>query len=406
MQKAVNFLRGSVRLEVSGPYPERFFNICAAENLGFWAVQRVDGTTVRLTVPRRERKRAAALGRRCMSEVRPVRERGLPEFLLRFRRRYGMLAGLFLALMAAVVLSRFVLVVEVTGNETVPTAAILAELREAGFGVGSYGPRVDERAVSNRVLLRMEELGFLSINLHGVRAQVVVREAARAPEVADPGAAADIVAARDGYVLDVDALAGEARVQPGQAVLAGEVLISGLVTCESGDGSGNIASSYQVAAKGRVWAQTRRTYTARTPLTAWGKAYTGRERTRWSLRILDQCVKISAKAFQPFENYDTIIEVSSLTLKSGLTLPVALVKTVCAEYVPEARAVTEESAEAYLRAELTRRLNEALGDGGEVLDLTWSADRTGDALTVTVEAVCREEIGRTVPLSPAAGPED
>ena len=33
----VNLLRGSVRLEVTGAFPERFLNLCAQRGAAFWA---------------------------------------------------------------------------------------------------------------------------------------------------------------------------------------------------------------------------------------------------------------------------------------------------------------------------------------------------------------------------------
>ena len=63
MQNAANFIRGSVRLEAVGPYPERFFNILSARGIRFWQVERVDATTVRLTVARSQAGAGTGAGR-------------------------------------------------------------------------------------------------------------------------------------------------------------------------------------------------------------------------------------------------------------------------------------------------------------------------------------------------------
>ena len=60
----------------------------------------------------------------------------LPDFLGRFRTRYAFLAGLAFALCAVSFLSRFILTVQVTGNETVPAAVILTRLRQLGVRPG------------------------------------------------------------------------------------------------------------------------------------------------------------------------------------------------------------------------------------------------------------------------------
>ena len=38
LKRMVNALRGSVRLEVSGAFPERFLNLCAQRGIVFWNV--------------------------------------------------------------------------------------------------------------------------------------------------------------------------------------------------------------------------------------------------------------------------------------------------------------------------------------------------------------------------------
>ena len=92
----------------------------------------------------------------------------------RFRKRYALLMGLSCSIAAALILSQFILVIDVTGNQSVSTSEICATLSRLGFGIGSYGPSVNERELVNRALLELEDVGFLSINIKGVRAEVVV----------------------------------------------------------------------------------------------------------------------------------------------------------------------------------------------------------------------------------------
>lgn len=85
---------------------------------------------------------------------------GFPAFVGRFRKRYALLIGLSLSIAAALVLSQFILVIHVTGNQSVSTSEICATLSRLGFGIGSYGPSVNERELVNRALLELEDVGF------------------------------------------------------------------------------------------------------------------------------------------------------------------------------------------------------------------------------------------------------
>ena len=399
MQKATNYIRGSVRLEATGPYPERFFNICSARGVRFWKVERVDETTVRLTVARSQARRAVALGPKCLCEVRQIGEEGAVSFLTKFRTRYGLLAGLALSLLAVMVLSRFVLVIDITGNTTVPDGVILSELREAGVSLGSYGPAVDERAVANRTLLGLEELSFVSVNLRGVRAEVVVRERDPAPEVEPTGVATDLIAQKSGQILAINALAGSPQVEVGNLVEEGQVLISGTVVITGKQDPNQVLSTYPVLAKGSVWAEVEEQFSASIPLSYTQKCYTGRTEREYEVVVLGRSFKISPKAFQPFPYYDKIEHSWDLTLSPELTLPFSLRVRECSEYQPAQGTLSREGAEEYLRSVLENRLAEAVGQDGTVLDRQWEVQEQDNVLTLTVTARCREQIARSTPMN-------
>ena len=78
MQKVINYLRGSVQLELTGAFPERFLNICAAENVPFWRVEQPDSHTLRVTLAVQDRGLAEQLAGRSMCQVREVGRRGMP----------------------------------------------------------------------------------------------------------------------------------------------------------------------------------------------------------------------------------------------------------------------------------------------------------------------------------------
>lgn len=102
--------------------------------------------------------------------------------------------------MAVCVLSRFILTIEVSGNEKVPTAAILTELSRQGVRVGAYGPGLDVRRISQEALIRLEDLAWMSVNLHGTRAEVLVREKLPTPELRDETTPAHVISAATGII--------------------------------------------------------------------------------------------------------------------------------------------------------------------------------------------------------------
>ncbi|HJC40485.1 MAG TPA: sporulation protein YqfD [Candidatus Intestinimonas pullistercoris] len=403
MQAIINFLRGSVLFTVTGAFPERFLNLCAQAGVGFWDLEWLDPHTLRLRVSRRDARRVGPLAEKVLCEARARRHLGFPYFLAGFRKRYALLLGLALSLAAVCLLSRFVLTIEVSGNKTVSTAAILTELSRQGVRVGAYGPGLDVRRISQESLLRLDGLAWMSINLHGTRAEVLVREKLPEPEVRDESTPANVVAQADGVILDLEVLDGQAAFQEGEAVLRGEVVISGTMDLREPEYSAVDAGQRLVHARGNVWARTYRTLTAQIPLEAQVKRYTGEEETQWSLLALGRTVNFFGKGGVFSEGYDKIVETHPLTLPGGRVMPLALRRTEYRAYVTEPAALNAGAARSMLEERLLERLDALIGEDGEVLDTVFTVREEDGMLAVTLRAECREQIGREVPFAGSVG---
>ena len=394
MRSVINFLRGSVCVVVSGPFPERFLNLCAQSGVGFWDLAWEGGQSLRLRVLRRDAGRAVELAERAGCTASLEGRAGLPAFLAGFRRRYALLAGLALALAAVCLLSQFILTVEVSGNETVPSAVILMELSRQGVRPGAYGPGLDLRRISQEALRRIEGLSWMSVNLHGTRAEVLVRERSPSPTPRDETTPAHVVAAADGVLEEVEVLEGQALFREGQAVLAGEIVISGAVDLKEPQYAAVDAGQRLVHARGEVWAVTHRTLAACIPLEAQVKVYTGEEERNWSLSLLGRSVNFFGKASISSSGYDKMTTTHILTLPGGREMPLVLVETEYRAYETAAAPVRADAARAMLEERLLERLTALIGAESSVLSTAFSAEEEDGMLTVTLTAQCREQIGR------------
>ena len=397
MRHLMNLIRGMVCVRLTGLFPERLINLCAQEGVDFWAMEWLDEHTVRLTTRRYTLKRLEELARRAGCQVERESSRGLPDFLSRFRTRYAFLVGLAFALCAVSVLSRFVLVVEVTGNQKVPTAVILSQLRRLGVRPGVYGPGLNCKQLAQEALLELKDLSWMAINLHGTRAEVIVREAVKAPERIDETGFYNIVAQTDGLILHIEPEQGDAVVQEGQTVAKGDVLISGTVIMEPIQYSDMPTLQYHTHARGRVWARTWRTLTAAIPIQAAVKDYTGAERSVWSVNIFGKRIKIFGNTGITWSMYDKMTTVRQAVLPGGGILPLTLQRETFREYQPRAAEVDREAARGLLEEQLQKQLGDLIGENGEVEDVQFSARIAGEQLEVTLTAQCLEEIGQEMP---------
>lgn len=402
MKRLMNYLRGVAYVAVTGNFPERLINLCAQERITFWSVEWKDDHSLTMRIHCRSLKTLQELTLRCGCQMQVVKEQGLPVFLHRFRDRYGFLLGLLLALCAVSVMSRFILTIEVTGNERIPTAVILTQLRQLGVRQGVYGPGVDRTQVAQEVMYHMEELAWVGINLHGTRLEVIVREVVQKPEPIDEAQWYDVQAEADGIITHVEAELGDALVQEGDTVSKGEVLISGTVTMEPPQYSDLPARYYQTHARGRVWARTWRTLSASIPLVTETKVYTGEEKCRWFISIWGaQHTLFGGEGGG--EQAEKIVSMRRWTLPDGTIFPVYLGEEVFRNYKLEKTEINEKEAQHLLEQRLCRRLEEAVGEEGEIHEKEWNVQEKNGSLVVTLKAECTEEIGEEQPGRPLPG---
>lgn len=124
-------------------------------------------------------------------------------------------------------------------------------------------------------------------------------------------------AARDGVIVSMSVLGGQSLCQVGQAVRAGELLVTGCVDLET--------HTQYTHADAEIYAMTQRTLTAVYPQTATQKAYTGQVIRRYSLVIGRKRINLSGNSGISEVSCDKMTERKTLTLPGGFSLPVTLV---------------------------------------------------------------------------------
>lgn len=393
MNRLVGWLFGTVTARVVGVQPEDFLNLCARENLILWQMERLDPFTLVVRVSGRQYPRMCRLAESCQCTVQEPKRRGLPFFLLGFRRRYALLAGLALCLVLGLVGGQVVLTVEVSGNEKVPEEVIISQLRLCGVSTGTWGPSVPIRAVENRMMRASDDLAFFSLNLRGTRAEVIVRERDPAPKQKEEKVPTNIVATADGVITHLEPWRGDAQFVEGDPVQKGDILISGRIRLDPPPNVESELGTALVHADGKVLARTQRTLTAELSLTAPGKDYTGEKVTRRFLSVMGHRINFYKNSGIPYEKYDIISELKSWTPAPGRTLPVIWGKETVREYTNAAVRLDGTRAEELLRQKLLEALEESM-DQGEILQTDFSTEQTGEGLRVTLQAQCDEQIGR------------
>lgn len=389
MPRLSEILRGSVRVEVSGAAPQRLLNAMSEADMPFWDAVPQDAFTIRLGLYSRDLRDAKALASRCQCELKLLRESGAPVVKRRLRRRVALLvtAVCCFALLAAS--SLFVWDIRVEGNEQVSTGEILRALAGCGVEPGAFWPGWSSDEIRNSVILDIPELAWLGVSVDSSRAVIRVRERTEAPELVNSEGMGSVTARTTGIIDSMRVYQGAPLVAVGDAVVAGETLVSGEMPSEVGD-------TRYVRASAEIKARTWYEMSASAPL-----EYSGLEqsdsRTRWALVIGDKRINFYLGSSQTPADCGKIITEYPLAWEGVFTLPVTLVREQTLEYDSAAAAEDEEELSGRLEAVLRSTLERELSGRGEILDAQFTSSASDGRLVVTMRAECMEDIAEFTP---------
>lgn len=275
--------------------------------------------------------------------------------------------------------------ISVEGNTTVPDNYILDIAAECGIGFGAKRRAVRSEKIKNQLLEKIPQLQWTGINTSGCTAVISVREKTAADiRVESKNQVSGIVAARDGIIQSCTVLQGNALCRIGQAVKAGQLLVSGYLDC------GIITKTTQ--AKAEIYALTNRdlTVVAMEPTATRGDI--AETKTRYSLKIGKNLIKFKNYSGNLDTGCGKIYTEEYMCLPGGFYLPVALVKETEIYYQTGTSVETEtdqwvtEAAKAYLKGIMI---------SGRIVSEDFYTDIQPDIICLHGKFACIEMIGQT-----------
>lgn len=385
---------GLLSVRVRGAEPERFLNLCAQERIALRRIERVDIDELRAELSVRDFRRLARVKKRKRCRVHITRRRGLPFVLRRLRRRYALWGGLLLLCLVCYELGTRVWVIETEFPPGVDGYAVMAELDRLGIGIGTRSADIDAHAVKVHMMTALDELKFFAVNVDGNTLSVQTAAATEPPEVDQNRGVRSVVALRDGVIDKMIVRRGTAKCKPGDAVLAGDLLVDALVEPQD-EQQRELGSARLVDANADVWASTRRAVTRKLALEAQQKRATGASRTRYAICFGKTRINLYFGSSLTQGNCDRIISIETVRLNDHFVLPVSLYREVTVPYT--AQTVVHTADEAQGRLEYgARRAVEAQLEGGSVSAMQAEVSEQDGAAVLHAVLWCYEQIAVSV----------
>ncbi len=371
---------GMLRMELCGSFPEGFLNRAAQEGYCLRRAREVDACTIRLSVYEEEAEALQSLAGRCGCSLTLLYPEGSSQKLRRIWRRRGL--GLALSLAAGLLLlsSLFLWEIELCGNERVSDARLRRALARCGVEEGCFWPGLSADLVRSRMLLELPELGWMTVNISGSRAKVVVLEREESPEIYRQQEPRDLLASQGGLIRKLSVLNGKALVSRGQTVQKGDVLVSSQMESLQGE-------TRLVAARAQVEADTVHKIAMACPAQWEAKGEIRGRQLRFSLQFGKKRINLYGNSGNKEANCDKIRKEYKMGIEGLFALPLRLVRE---EWLFYERAEAAMDRDAELCRQALERLRQEID--GEILSHRLESHEQGSLRILTLYVHCRENI--------------
>lgn len=387
----LNFLRwisGYVSFEVVGGYPEKFINLSVKNNINFWDLKRI-GADFKAKIKSGDYKKLHSLARLSNSKVRLCGKHGLPFFMFKHRKRWGVVVGLLIFTAVLYFFSLYIWNIKIVGNCELSSDEIINTLDSAGLSVGTLKSRIVPSEIEEFTMSHIGKISWMSVNIEGSTVSVEIKEKVDKPEILKQGEFCNIVAAQDGQIERLETYQGTPTVSAGDVVTKGQLLISGV--SEEADLKSRFSS-----AEGKVFAKTRESIVEKIPLHCVKAEDTGKILKNFRIKLFGLEIPLW-NWNRADENFRKEIFLDTCNV-FGIDLPIKVYKEFLYEQKLSDGSLDLEGARMQADEKISEK-EQAWFKDAKILEKNVKETKTDDEYILEVTYTCIKDIGKQERIS-------
>lgn len=347
--KLIQYIRGYVRIRITGYSPERFLNLCSHHQIRLWGL-RPCGHAYEMYLSVKSFRKLKPILRKSNMKIKVLERRGLPFFLNRNRKRQAFFTGAILCLLLVYLMSLRIWNIHISGNYSHTDEGMLQFLASKDICHGMLKRKIDCEQIVKAIRSEYDDVIWVSASIQGTRLFVQMKEnmdmIQEEPEE-EIEAPADIISDADGIITEMITRKGVPQMEAGSEIKKGDLLVSGSVPVL--DDNKEVTGYQYHIADADIYIQTEIPYESRMEIAYQKKVYTGQKRKALLLETGPYAIQAGILLHR-FPESETYVKKKTLRIGEHFDLPIRI-------GLKEIRAYTFSDAE-YADSEIRRKMTE------------------------------------------------
>jgi len=320
---------------------------------------------------------------------------GFPFFLRKCRKRKGCVAGFLLFFLILYYSSCHIWEISINGNQIYSTDILMDYLSENGIFGGMNKKEVSCPEIERLLRNQYEDITWVSASVTGSRLFIRIQENTDIVvyHEKDREQAADIVADQDAVIASIITRSGTPLVKKGDEVKKGDILVSGEVVIYDDFGS-EMRREY-VYADADISGEVTYSYQDSQKYQYQYKQYTGNVQNGYAVTFGNRRLYLWAFPV-PYENFDSVSDLSKLRLGTNFYLPISLEKWYYKEYAVCEGNYTKEQAEQLLEDRKNQYFQNFIEKGLQIIKNDVKISIEKNKVIASGPIVVQQKIGKTI----------
>lgn len=231
LQRMFRYLKGYLRIRVSGNAIERFINACSYKGISTWEITS-ENKYYELNIGIKDFKKLKPVIRKTRTKVIIVERTGFPFFIKKYRNRKLFFVGFIAFILTIHYLSTYIWSIDIIGNYTYSTESILTFLESIDIKRGVKSQHINCTEISGKIREKYDDIIWVSTSVNGTMLKVLIKENEDSKNIdinTDIHTPYDIVSDGDYQITRMIVRSGIANKKENEFVKQGDILVSGQI---------------------------------------------------------------------------------------------------------------------------------------------------------------------------------
>lgn len=368
LSSIIRYLRGYLKIRITGYSPERFLNACSYRRIYLWRLKPVGGA-YEMYIKAGDFAKLKPIIKKTGTKAAITGRFGLPFFLHRYRNRKLFFTGAFLCAFSIYLMSLFIWEIDIRGNSSYTDDSLLSYLAGKKVVCGMRKSSVDCGSIVKNIRKAYPDIIWVCAYTKGSRLLIEVKENEEALKISEKeerkGSGTDILADRDCVITEIVTRRGNPLVHVGDQVKKGDLLVSGRLDIL--DDNQEVSAYRYQRSDARIRGRTVIGYEDSISLSYQRKEYLGVKKEEEFLKIGEYILSVGSTQ-NNYRKYEEFSSESQLKLGKRFFLPIFYGKRTARPYISREEAYQEKDIQRILSARFLAYKRKLQKKGVEILE--------------------------------------